>query len=224
MLAPILRKIDKLCQRKIFNLEDRPVINFLMKCPPGSSYLESGAGVGRFADIVRSKFNFEIQCLEKNVVMAESLEEKGYKVLITDIASINIEDSKLDIIHCSHVIEHLYYPHIVKALDEMARVLRPNGYLIIRSPLWHSRFLNDIDHIRPYPPEAIINYFTCEQQQHTPQSKFRIISVAYRHWPISVGNDNIFKVLLNKLFQILWIFVRIPRTRKNGYVLIMQKI
>jgi len=39
-----------------------------------------------------------------------------------------------DFVYCSHVLEHCFNP--LCAVDQMLRVLKPNGYLYIVVPIW----------------------------------------------------------------------------------------
>ncbi len=67
---------------------------------------------------------------------------KDYKVfdqggpdvdIIGDIYDIDIPDNSIGTALCLNTIEHLAEPQ--KAIDEMARVLRPNGRIIITAPM-----------------------------------------------------------------------------------------
>jgi len=49
-----------------------------------------------------------------------------------DITDIPMSDASYDLILCSHVLEHV--PNDAKAFSELARILRPDGVLIIQVP------------------------------------------------------------------------------------------
>ncbi len=63
--------------------------------------------------------------------------EKGYHyskdVIELDITKLNFEDNFFDVIICNHVLEHI--PDDIKALNELYRVLKPNGYAILQVPI-----------------------------------------------------------------------------------------
>lgn len=69
------------------------------------------------------------------------------------------EDGSVDYLHCSHLIEHLTFAALHRFLEEMDRVLKPAGHLVISSPLLWDGFYGDIDHVRPYEPGAIMKHF-----------------------------------------------------------------
>ncbi len=53
-----------------------------------------------------------------------------------DITQIELDSNSIDVILCSHVLEHV--PDDNKAMAELFRVLRPGGYAIIMVPLYTS--------------------------------------------------------------------------------------
>ncbi len=50
-----------------------------------------------------------------------------------DITAIDLEDNTFDAILCSHVLEHI--PDDQRAMQELYRVLKPNGWAILQVPL-----------------------------------------------------------------------------------------
>ena len=68
--------------------------------------------------------------LASGYTSADLLNPADLKVDITDI---QLPDNSFDIILCSHVLEHI--PDDRKAIRELARVLKPNGWALILVPL-----------------------------------------------------------------------------------------
>ena len=56
----------------------------------------------------------------------------GFYALLCDVTCMSFRDKSLDGVICSEVLEHV--PNYQAALDEIARVLRPGGKLLITSP------------------------------------------------------------------------------------------
>ena len=66
-----------------------------------------------------------------------------------DLLPYPFKDNLADEIHLYHVLEHLQGP--IKKLEELHRVLKPNGILHIRVPHFSSMgAFTDITHIRPF--------------------------------------------------------------------------
>ena len=83
-----------------------------------------------------------------------------------DITDIRHPDNSFDIIFCSHVLEHV--PDDRKAIHEMSRVLKPDGWAIILAPInadktfedpsvtdpkQRERLFGQDDHVRKYGPD-----------------------------------------------------------------------
>lgn len=84
-----------------------------------------------------------------------------------DITDIRHPDNSFDIIFCSHVLEHVPDDH--KAMREMSRVLKPDGWAIILAPInadktfedpsvtdpkERERLFGQNDHVRVYGPDC----------------------------------------------------------------------
>ena len=228
--------------REFHNNEDLPVIDFFESMDNSKEYklLEIGSGLCRFIDIIKQLYpNIKITCYEINSKLAALAQSKGFSVIQGNFLENKIESESYDIIHCSHVIEHFQYPAITNVLDEFMRIIKANGTIIIRSPLMWNAFFHDIDHIRPYPPESIKNYFSYKQQQKQGIYNIDIKKIWYRTqakqlkmieatsiWqlcpPVKWG-INFAKKIINIVYQWLWNRFRSPATEPNGYVMIFSK-
>jgi 2-polyprenyl-3-methyl-5-hydroxy-6-metoxy-1,4-benzoquinol methylase len=96
-----------------------------------------------FVEEGRGKRALDIGC--RDGYWAEQLKKKGYAVSAIDLEpkyesaiTHNVEDglpysdSSFDLIWCTELIEHLHRPEHL--LDEIQRVLRPNGRAILTTP------------------------------------------------------------------------------------------
>jgi glycosyltransferase involved in cell wall biosynthesis/SAM-dependent methyltransferase len=84
-----------------------------------------------FYDIFRNQKNI-------NYLTADLNDEKPHVMEKMDIQAIQYPDNTFDFIYCSHVLEHV--PDDRKAINELYRVLKPDGKAIISVPLF--RFLD----------------------------------------------------------------------------------
>lgn len=75
-----------------------------------------------------------------------------------DITSMPFTDASFDFVWCSHVLEHV--PDDRRAMNEIARVLRPGGIAIIQVPLWGAVTREEV---LASPQERIQEYF---QEDH----------------------------------------------------------
>lgn len=223
--------------------EDTSIIELFEKLDHQKNYklLEVGSGLCRFVKKIHKLFpNITISCVEINNNLAKIAENEGCKVYNTNFLENDIESDSFDIVHCSHVIEHFDYPKVRLVIDELLRITKTDGFLIIRSPLMWEHFYDDLDHVRPYPPQSIINYLYNPQQQTVGKNKINIVRTWYRTCPIEchpIDRSNwayfftpirLFynKYILpnfNNCLKSLWNKYRWPATKPNGYVLILTK-
>jgi hypothetical protein len=83
-----------------------------------------------------------------------------------DVTDIQYPDNTFDVVYCSHVLEHV--PDDRKAIRELARVLKPEGWAVFMVPLSEEQTIEDLwvtspsereklfgqyDHVRQYGPD-----------------------------------------------------------------------
>ena len=70
-----------------------------------------------------------------------------------DICSLNIEDDSFDLVCCDQVLEHVKEPQ--KAMDELARVLKPGGKMVVTTCFMNMRHGAPSDYWR-FTVEALL--------------------------------------------------------------------
>jgi len=119
----------------------------LKKIPQGYKILDAGAGELKF-----KKFCQHLEYVSqdfsqyKNGGDHKGLHPEKWDTsqidIVSDITSIPVKDESFDAIMCIEVIEHV--PDPVKAMNELDRILKNGGYLIITAPF------NSLTHFAPY--------------------------------------------------------------------------
>lgn len=220
--------------------EDVPVIDYINSINNGQeiTLLEVGSGECRFVRKIMNLYsNVRITCIEINPDLGKIAEDLGCNVFVDNVLNVQINE-KYDIVHCSHVIEHFDYPAITEVLDFLCTHVSANGRLIIRTPLLWEAFYYDIDHIRIYPPYAIINYFNYNQQQKKSKHNIIIEKIWYRTIPRRIEHISTWHLVyafkltrrminviidkINILYEKLWNRYRWPSSKPNGYVAIIK--
>lgn len=89
-------------------------------------------------------------------------------MLEVDISDMPFPEASFDAIYCSHVLEHVEQDR--RGMEEMVRVLRPNGWALIMVPITAERTFEDptitrpedrlalfgqADHVRRYGPDVV---------------------------------------------------------------------
>ena len=93
--------------------------------------LDVGCGNGRYLDGMK-KLGWQTQGVEFNASAVEVCKLSGLTVHHGDLFSAHFESNSFEVINVSHVIEHV--PNPVAFFTELARVLKPNGLLVIKTP------------------------------------------------------------------------------------------
>lgn len=101
----------------------------------GRRVFDAGCGVGYGADLLSSAGASEVVALDNSATaleLARSHGSQGVTYELGDVRSLTYDDATFDVVVCFEVIEHVDEQEQV--LDELARVLRPDGLLLISSP------------------------------------------------------------------------------------------
>jgi len=119
----------------------------LKKIPNGSKILDAGAG----------ELQFKKYCNHLNYTSQDFAQydgkgnDSGFQIgewdnskldIVSDITSIPVDNESFDAIMCTEVIEHV--PDPIGALNELSRILKKNGFLLITAPFC------SMTHFAPY--------------------------------------------------------------------------
>src|SRR5262245_38292614 len=129
--ARLKKKIDLLKSPFVFNQlnRDRWVAAQAALMSPGLRVLDVGAGTGRYrslfshCDYWAHDFGQEPSTIGKYTAL-------DYE---SDITSLPVQDGSFDVVLCSEVLEHV--PEPIQAVKELARILKPDGKLLLTAPL-----------------------------------------------------------------------------------------
>lgn len=86
---------------------------------------------------------------------------------------IPFEKTFFDVVTCLDVLEHIpridlnyktRYPFI-ELMNEIFRIMKPLGYLLIRTPFFDNSFFNDPTHVNPITEKLIFTYF-CNKSEY----------------------------------------------------------
>ncbi|MEI6987293.1 MAG: class I SAM-dependent methyltransferase, partial [Rhodospirillaceae bacterium] len=109
----------------------RTVLKF--KCPPGR-VLEIGCAHGGFLGMLK-EIGFEVKGVELSQFVIDLAQKTfGIEVIRGPLEPSQIEAGSLDLVVLLDVLEHLPDPSTV--IDDLAKLLKPNGVLLIQTPQW----------------------------------------------------------------------------------------
>jgi len=101
--------------------------------PPGSNVLDVGAGSCLYGDLF-SHCDYKTQDFSQLTDSRQMRTGHYGKIdFISDVLEIPVADGSFDVVICTEVLEHV--PEPIRLIKELARILRPNGRLILTAPL-----------------------------------------------------------------------------------------
>ncbi|MBI5391540.1 class I SAM-dependent methyltransferase [Candidatus Woesearchaeota archaeon] len=170
--------------------------------PNKNKALEIGCGMGGNLKVIKEYFK-ETQGIDNAAIAVEYCKKEGLSVRKAAGEKLKFKDNYFDFIVCADVLEHI--PEDQKAVDEIARILKPNGFLFITVPahsyLWNN---NDIrsEHVRRYEKAQI---------RKLVKEKFNIKKISY--WNCTLFLPNLITSKLEK-----------KKTKKNNLELIPKSV
>jgi ubiquinone/menaquinone biosynthesis C-methylase UbiE len=131
--------------------------------PAGSRVLDVGAGKGRYRSLF-AHCDYKTQDFGQEPGTIGRYTALDYE---SDITAIPVPDGSFDVVLCTEVLEHV--PEPVQAVQEMARILKPGGRLLLTAPL--GAFL----HQEPY--HFYGGYTPHWYRRFLPQTGFELVSL-----------------------------------------------
>ena len=141
---------DRLISRNKFQIWARsfffPPLQPLLK----GNVLDLGCGIGELANFVEKKSQYF--GVDINPFCIDYIRKKGLWGEYGSVYKIPLGSETMDVIMLSHVLEHLESPD--NALEEISRVLRPSGKLIVIVPMYNG-YTKDSTHRFFYGPKQL---------------------------------------------------------------------
>ncbi len=194
-----------------------------------SIVLDIGAGDGSFSKYFNRD---DFYLFDGNISNTNLLKNKFKNVYYGKLPRLPFEDNFFDIIHCSHVIEHLNPQKLYETLIEIDRCLKNDGYIIISTPLLWNGFYGDLSHVKPYNPEVLLKYFSnflgnTLTREHISKNYIKK-ELIYRYREVDLlenlyNTKNNFLIFL--IFKTLNFLYKLGLRKyiKSGYTLVIQK-
>lgn len=133
-------------------IEENFLKNLLKRLPiKGGDFLDLGCGQG-FSTQFFKDAGFKVMGLEYDEVLVKKDQKNNLNVIQGDLnKKLPFKTSSFDVIMLKDAIEHLPSSYFI--MEEMKRVLRPGGYLVVATcdiATVKEDFWNNPDHKRPY--------------------------------------------------------------------------
>lgn len=190
--------------------------------------LDIGPGNGQFADQCKRK---DIYFLEGNEKSANYLKERFENVHCGELPVLPFGTHFFNLIHISHVVEHLHPAELYETLKELDRCCVPGGAIVISTPVLWEGFYDDLSHIKPYNP-VVFQKYLCNGNNYSLTRKAISESYKTERLVYRLKEKKILesfkksKSLLPSLIYEGYDFVRkniIAQHKITGYTLVLRK-
>ena len=133
--------------------------------PPGATIVDLGCGPGSILARTTRDQDFAVAADHDPLLLATAKGAGATPVLLDLDGDLPLASASIDVVLCTDVIEHIVEPK--RALEEMSRVLRPGGTVIVFTPPYDSMHWNfaewmhrlitrrPADHISPFTRESL---------------------------------------------------------------------
>lgn len=199
-------------------------------CKPGMKILDVGAGKGSFVETIGHDSIYLIDSNPETIEVLREIYENVFLHKLPD--TLPFENEFFDVIHCSHIIEHLDPDSVYKSLQEFDRCLKPGGLMIIATPLLYDGFYDDLSHVKPYNPAILLHYLNDPGLDNRTRSmiasEYSIIKIQYRYTltPMPYFNITYSKRWLQNMLISVTNFLRrlsVGVYKKTAYMVILKK-
>jgi SAM-dependent methyltransferase len=115
-------------------------IHELLQPVPGGRYLDVGAGTGTAASALVAAGAWVVAADRSYTMAAECRDRRLSAVVVADAHRLPFADSSFDGAWADRVLQHLAAPD--RALDELVRVVRPGGRVVLADPDYNTQVLD----------------------------------------------------------------------------------
>lgn len=127
--------------------------------------LDLGSGRGEWCNLLKGR-GWLCTGVENNPTMIAEAESKNFVSVNADALEFvrNTKNESYDVVTAFHLVEHLQSEYAIELLEQINRILKPGGIIIVETPnpenlavaTW--AFHMDPTHVRPIPPPLMVYY------------------------------------------------------------------
>ncbi len=139
-----------------------------------SSVLDVACGLGDKMLLLQNCGYSNLLGVEINDSSIRVCKQKGLNVSSFSDFEADKNSDNYDVILMSHIIEHFEYRELIEFMETYLQCLKPDGLLIIVTPVLHSCFYDAFDHVKPYSHIGIMDIFGDKLSTEPCKSKLKL--------------------------------------------------
>ena len=144
--------------------------NIISVVPTNSKVLDVACGVGKLSKLIQEEKTTAVYGLDISSVAIQKLKTRGISGVVADCQNIPFMENTFDVVVATEIMEHLSNP--VRILEEIHRILKINGLLIVSVPNSVKGPSHTLEHLRAY------NKVSLEEQLTIYFSDIKTITVS----------------------------------------------
>jgi 2-polyprenyl-3-methyl-5-hydroxy-6-metoxy-1,4-benzoquinol methylase len=154
----------------------------------GKRTLDAGCGYGPFsaAAMVRGAAVVSVDIGQR--LVARTMARAGSRGVVADVCDLAVRDESFDVVISSEMLEHTPAP--MRALEELARVLRADGLLVLTTPnrVWQAA-VRAASVLRLRPFRGLENFVAWRdlEQSCSAAGLEVLLHVGFHPWPFQLG-------------------------------------
>ena len=188
----------------------RHVAHYLARwIPPDSDVLELGAGYCDFSNSVVARSR---TAMDAHASVREHA-APGVRAVVGDCLDLSaFVDGSFDVVFASNLLEHIERPALVGLVEQVQRVLRPGGRLIVVQPNFRLRpreYFDDYTHVTVFSDRSLVDFLEA--------SGLRALHVQPRFLPLTM------KSRLAGAHRLVPLYLRSPVKPFAGQMLVVAE-
>ena len=154
----------------------------------GKRTLDAGCGYGPFSAAAMARGATVVSVDVGPRLVARTMARAGSRGLVADVCQLAVRDESFDAVISSEMLEHTKAP--ARAVRELARVLRPNGVLVLTTPnrVWQGP-VRAASVLRLRPFHGMENFVAWRQLEAwcSAAGLDVLVHVGFHPWPFQLG-------------------------------------
>ena len=156
----------------------------------GKRILDAGCGYGPFSSAASMRGAAVLSVDIGRRLVARAMARAGSRGLVADACELGVRDESFDVVISSEMLEHTAAPS--RALEELGRVLRPHGLLVLTTPnrMWQG-LVRTASALRLRPFHGLENFCAwSDLERACAAARLDIVAhVGFHPWPVQLGLD-----------------------------------
>ena len=154
----------------------------------GLRALDAGCGYGVFSEVAVARGSAVVSLDIGERLVARAVARAGSRGLVADVGRLALRDRCVDLVISSEMLEHTDAPK--RAIRELARVLRPNGLLVLTTPnrVWQG-VVRAASRLRLRPFRGLENFVAWRRlERWCVEADLEVLThLGFHPWPFHLG-------------------------------------